>query len=543
MVNYNSGNVVQCLRQYDMFANSLKLVKVREERDMIIKQLTKLESKIIDLTNEVYEEEYYALANKETYLLDDECKRLNELIELINQRLTYIEKRNNNHYQLTGDSVDIKDVVGSNTLDNLEDRLNIIEKYQQNIKLAEELEEGINSLTNKLSLVKEKIDINESLNKELEKKMCILLSDTFEKLNLYKLLDNKEEIEFAYYETEKNLKNAEQNLEIAKTSPLNILNECQEMVMDAKEDYVIFKEKLCILKLMEIFNREVNSYDELLVKRKEMNELLKNIKDEELNILIADELINQYETIMKEIQDVNTHIDLEKEKDRKQEVLAEIEEENNSDRFQSVLSELIENERKRQEQILAEQRRIEEEERKKRLEIERKKQEEILKKQKIIEETRKKEIEQRTKEMLEYQQKSVLQPKKKEKTVSFETIKDLSEKDEEKNEKNVVLEEKLLNNYEKNIELETPADEVEEYPVFKNKIDIEKELFEEFNSKDENEGIIPLNEESEISEAQENKLPDISIDEYMNNFQENDLEDDQISSLFQEDDIFPNIPL
>ena len=55
MINYNSSNVVQCLRQYDMFANSLNLVKVTDERNMIINQLTKLEKKIIDLTNEIYE--------------------------------------------------------------------------------------------------------------------------------------------------------------------------------------------------------------------------------------------------------------------------------------------------------------------------------------------------------------------------------------------------------------------------------------------------------------------------------------------------------
>ncbi len=72
MISYNNSDVIQCLRQYEMFANSLNLVKTNEQKDMIIKQLTKLEEKIISLTNEIYEEEYYALANKECALLDDE---------------------------------------------------------------------------------------------------------------------------------------------------------------------------------------------------------------------------------------------------------------------------------------------------------------------------------------------------------------------------------------------------------------------------------------------------------------------------------------
>ena len=51
MATYNNGSVVQCMRQYEMFANSLNLVKNNEEKNMIIKQLTKLEMKIIELTN------------------------------------------------------------------------------------------------------------------------------------------------------------------------------------------------------------------------------------------------------------------------------------------------------------------------------------------------------------------------------------------------------------------------------------------------------------------------------------------------------------
>ena len=111
MISYNGSNVIQSLRQYEMFANSLRLVKSREEKNMIIKQLTKLELKIIEQTNEVYEEEYYTLYNRECGLLEDEKKRITMLIDLINQRLSYVEKRCNDHYQLTGDTLDAPDVL------------------------------------------------------------------------------------------------------------------------------------------------------------------------------------------------------------------------------------------------------------------------------------------------------------------------------------------------------------------------------------------------------------------------------------------------
>ena len=529
MVSYNNSNVVQCLRQYDMFANSLNLVKTREEKNMIIKQLTKLENKIIELTNEIYEEEYYALANKECGLIEEEQTRLNMLIELINQRLSYVEKRCNNHYQLTGESIDVNDVLGANALDTLEERIRIIDKYGKNIKLEKELKEEVESLTNKITLAGEKIEINKSLNLELEKSFCDLLASSFEKCGFYELFENKDEIEYAYYETEKSLTLAELNLETAKTSPVNVLNECQSMLNDVKKDYVKYKEKLSILKLMDLFNRQVNGYEDLLAKRKEVNELFRYIKNEEFLGMVIGTVTKQYNTILMEQQDVNTYNDLIMEKDRKLEALSEITEENNSEKFQNVLEQLIRNENARQARLLEEQRKIEEEEKKRRLEIERKKQEEILKRQKIIEEARKKEMEKRTKELLEQQQKSVLQTRKRESGVSFETIKDISNKQQEQSEVKEPVKEV------KNVEENT-----ENAVIFKDKVDIEKELFDEFN----NGPKYKLDsEEFKGKGLEETKLPNVSIDEYMKNFKDTEFKENEISSLFDDDDIFPNIPI
>lgn len=547
MATYNNGSVVQCMRQYEMFANSLNLVKNNEEKNMIIKQLTKLEMKIIELTNEVYEEEYYALANKECALLDEEKKRITMLIDLINQRLTYVEKRCNDHYQLTGESIDANDVLGANTLDSLENKVKIIDKYSKNIKLKEELENEVKSLSSKISLASEKIGINEKLNIELETKFKNLIGSAIEKCNYYELLDNREEIEYAYQETEKSLTLAEVNYETAKTSPMNILEDCQAMLEDIKKDYTKYKSKISILKLMEIFNREVNDYDELITKRREINDILKYIKDKDFLDMVLDTVSKQYNTIIMEQQDINTYNDLTLEKDRKMEALTEIESENNSEEFQSMLKVLIENEKKRQEKIMEEQRKIEEEEKKRRLEIERKKQEEILKRQKIIEEARKKEIEKRTRELLEQQQNSVLQGKKKE-TLSFENIKgisngpveDVSLRDdvmntENKKEENEILKREDFRKKQENldkIDLVENIEQNEEVPVVKNKSAIEKELFEEFNEK-------PIERNKE--EKQENKLPEIDIDQYMKNFNENDVDD--VDNIFNDDNIFPSIPL
>ena len=617
MVSYNNSNVVQCLRQYDMFAKGLNLVKTREEREGIIKQLTKLESKIISLTNEVYEEEYYSLANKECGLIEEEQTRLNMLIELINQRLSYVEKRCNNHYQLTEESVDVNDVLGASTLENLEERLKIIDKYSKNIQLEKELKKEVESLNNKIMLASEKVDINKSLNQELEKNFCDVLTRGFEKCGYFNLVDNRDAIEYAYYETEKSLTLAELNLETAKTSPINVIAECEEMLDEVKKDYIKYKEKLSLLKLMDVFNKEVSSYEDLISKRKEVNDLFRYIKNEDFLGMVMDTVNNQYNTILMEQQDINTFNDLTLERDRKLDALAEISEENNSDKFQNVLVELIRNEEVRQAKLLEEQKRIEEEEKKRLLEIEKKKQEEILKRQKIIEEARKKEVEKRTKELLEQQQKSVLQNKRRDTGFSFETIKDITDKDvsskkdvlesrqerdriEEKNNSSIRYDNRENNDFFDNRNINIEKEEVNNVDVdldksvtlFRDKVDIEKELFDEFNNDTSYE--LNLNDDSgvdtelfetkndednddvffkdsidddfffkgEIKDSdleidnnkdeeeffarekiQDNKLPNVSIDEYMRNFDEIGYGDNEVSSLFSNDDMFPNIPI
>ena len=567
MITYNSSDVIQCLRQYDMFSNSLNLIKNDEQRNSIIKQLTKIEEKIISLTNDIYEEEYYTLANKKCKLLNEEKERITSLIELINQRLSYVEKRCNNHYQLTGYSIDAHGVLGASQLDELENKIRIINKYSRNIKLESELTDDITSLNNKIVLASEKIDINKSLNIELESTFKRLLDDAFSKLGLYALFETKDDIESAYYETEKSLTLAQLNYETAKASNPDMVLECKNMLDDISLDYENYKDQISILKLMEIYDREVNDYDELLNKRRDINDILRCIKNNELLELVSDMILKQYNTIMMEEQDINTYNDLLLEKTRKEEMLLSVRAENNSDEFQSVLHELIENEKKKQELLLLEQQKIEEEERKKKQEIERKKQEEILKKQKIIEEARKKEIEKRTKQLLEEQQNSVLQSKKRETKVNFETIKDVSLNNKNENDDNQSGDngESEAKRFTSNLNDLVDEKNINDNNLVKNKEDIEKELFEEFNNnvqKEVNNNNVGNNEllfddKMDIDDVLVNtgeeegnrlddrlngeKFPNMSIDEYMKNFDENKIKKDINLSDFGDD--FPNIPI
>ena len=150
-----------------------------------------------------------------------------------------------------------------------------------------------------------------------------------------------------------------------------------------------------------------------------------------------------------------------------------------------------------------------------------------LKRQKIIEETRKKEIEKRTKPLLEEQQNSVLQTKKKEKTVSFETIKDISNSNEEKN---------IENNEKQPMNI---IGEVEDSNLSV-KNEIENDLFEEFNNKANDHKPVSDDVFERLDETmRKENFPKMSLDEYMNNFSGDNTDSNELFNT----STFPSIPM
>ena len=86
---------------------------------------------------------------------------------------------------------------------------------------------------------------------------------------------------------------------------------------------------------------------------------------------------------------------------------------------------------------------------------------------------------------------------------------------------------------------EIKKDDILEENFFKNKEKIEKELFEEFN--DSKYEKVKEDVVDEVEDIDNTKLPKISIDEYMKNFNEDKL--DKVDSFFGNDDVFPSIPM
>lgn len=497
MINYNSDEVLQYIRQYEMFSSSLKLIPSIDEKNAIIKQLDRLEEKIIKLTNSIYENAYYSLYNKETYLLEEEKNRLGSLIELISNRIDYVNNRKNNHYALTGKNLDIYDFVGMDVYDTLKDRLKVIEKYSDNIKRKEDIEDFLDKLDSKLKFAQEKISINDALNLELETKMIKCLDDTLKRYGL-NLEAREDEIRNIYQELTKILEIAKENYETAKVSSYDMVSECKKTLADIESNYMSYREQTSILDLMRLYDKKCHSYQELLDKRTTMSELYDNILNKKILESSYKLLKDQYSTILLEGQDISNYEKLLKEQEEKREEIAAIDKENNSEVFKNVLSKLIENENKRQAKLLEEKIKKQEEEKKRKAELEKRRQDEIMRRQKLIEDTRKKEIERRTRQLLEEQKNTVLQSKSTNSSnVSFANMK-----------KDIVNSKKTsFNKIDEKID--TPSSDYKQ---------IEKDLFKEFNDKS-----LVKDDEFDFLDKKSKDLDKVE--------------------LFKDEEYFPNIPM
>ena len=431
MIEYASDSVINALKQYDMLLKSLKFTTDLKQKQEICYQMTKIIQRVLVMTNTIYEKKYLKVANRETFLMDEEKSRLLELINLINERKTYVNNQISNNYEATGINFDPGTIMGEDKIDEFKEQVKVIEKYKNNIKLNGVLRDELNHLEISIRKANNKLNSNKVLNRQLESKMIRILDSAFEKLSLYELQEREKEIDLAYTELGYSLEKAKENAKIARNDcSSEIILECDNMLAAITLEYERYKEKKLILRLIEIYKNPVSNYDELLNKREEINSILSGIVSSDLYLEVGEELNKQYASIKLEKQDVATLKSLLEEKKIKSSTLEEINRENDSDEFKELLADLLENEKKHQEKLLLEEKKREEKRKLVQLEEEKKRREEIIRRQKALEEERKKEIEERTKQLLVEKKNPVLYSSKKDvngdssKKVKFDLVKD-----------------------------------------------------------------------------------------------------------------------
>lgn len=414
-MNYTNREVVRRLKQYDMFLSSLELTNDELQRERICDQLDKIEKQILLETNTEYEEEYMALLSEEPKLFSEEKVRLRNIISLIEDRKKYLEDRKLKHKKITGSLVELTTFLGEDKLLDFKNRLRIIEKYESNKVKQEKIIKEMKTLDIKISEASRNVKANTRLNESLENKMIKKIEGVLEELNLYSLVDQRSEITRKQESLKYALDMAKDNLRSARSlGDSSYIIECDSMLSEITIEYSKYNEELNILKLIDIYDKMTSSYEDLLSKREEIEEILKNIDESELYRRISDELSKQYNTIKLEKRDIEVYEKLKEERESKNKILYDIDEENNSKEFKLVLSELIRNEDRIKEERVRLAKRNEFNERQKRIAEEQKIEAARVRRQKLIEEARLKEQLESTERLKKLQDKTVITPIKEE---------------------------------------------------------------------------------------------------------------------------------
>lgn len=415
-MNYTNREVVRRLKQYDMFLNSLSLITDEVQRERIYDQLDKIEKQILLETNTEYEEQYMILFGEEAKFFAEEKTRLRKLISLVNERKKYLEDRKNKHREVTGSLVELTTFLGEDKLSVFKRRLEIIETYEENKSRQENIIREMKKLDVKLSEASRIVKANTRLNDILENKMKDVINKALDRFKLYSLTNKRKEIQRNYDNFEYILNIAKDNLKTATSlEDSNAILECNELLSEVSSEFSKYSEQVNIIKLIDIYDKKVNGYDELLEKREDMNEILKNISDSELYKQISDELNKEYNTIKLEKQDIENYENLKQEREKRNKLLYEIDEENNSKEFKSVIEELVKNENRLVEERVRKAKQEEYKERQKKLLEEQKIEASRVRRQKLIEEARLKEQQERLAKVKALQDKTVINPKKEEK--------------------------------------------------------------------------------------------------------------------------------
>ena len=401
MIEYANDSVIKYLKQYNMLAKSLKLTQDFDQIQEISYQMTLIIERVLAITNKIYENKYLKIENRTTYLMNEEKNRLLELVNLVNERRTYINNQVNSNEELTGLTPKSSPVLGEDKIEEYKEKIKIIDTYKKNIELNSTLKDEITKLNISIKKAKNKIGSNKIMNRQLEEKMVHIINKAIDKLSLRELKEREKEIELAYTELGYSLEKAKENAKIArKDCTPEIILECDNMLASITLEYERYKEKKLILNLMEIYKEPASDYQTLLNKRERINNILSNITSSELYLEIGEELNKEYASIKLEQQDSSTLKSLEEEKNIKVRKLEEIREENASEQVKNMLANLLENEKKYQEKLQKEKEKKEEERKARELEKEKLRRKELLRRQKVLEEERKKEIEERTKQLL-----------------------------------------------------------------------------------------------------------------------------------------------
>ena len=315
MINDNTSSNKIKENKYKILRMSL-LLGNGEDRSETINNFEEASREIDSMNDEIYlknlEKKFY-----DTLTLEEEEKKLAELVDYIGGRVEQRLSLLNDFSNITGYELShLPPIKYYDRLEEYKERLSYIREYLDNTNKINELKIETSELENKLNksyLEKansEEQNIREE--KELLKRFNIITNNVLSFKNI--TLDNANE---KLSDVTKEVEDSKKSLDIFNNSYTTLSTagiseeekrEYQSYVESAKEVYYSNKEMEYLLKLFIIFNTTESDYNNILLKRNNINEIISerlNLR-KELNINNLDKLSSIYDTIDKQYEEITS---------------------------------------------------------------------------------------------------------------------------------------------------------------------------------------------------------------------------------------------
>lgn len=367
--NENNGSKKIKENKYKILRMSL-LLGTDTDKEETINNFCDASREIDSMNNETYlaelEDKFY-----ETSTLEEESKRLTDLVDYIAGRISQRESLISDFINVTGRTLTgLGEIKYENKLMEYQDRLTYINEYLSNSKKIEEETAELERLTTRLKEEEYQKEENETKNSELEnllrKKFTTIASS---KIDIDSLtednIDEKlRELRAKTEESKKSLDIFTKSFETLKNAGISYEeeNEYKSYVAGARDVYYEYKEEEYLLSIYKLLLTNETEYTKIYFKRETLNSLLdertelRNIleikEDDSLtsiyNILAHQtqivegqkENIDNISNITSKIKYIEERIEELKEENEKVEILAILKEYNIIDTYEDETKEI-----------------------------------------------------------------------------------------------------------------------------------------------------------------------------------------------------------
>lgn len=295
--NENAGSKKIKENKYKILRMSLLLGNDNTDKEETINNFCDAAREIDAMNNETYLEE---LESKfyDTQTLEEESKKLTELVDYIAGRISQRESLISDFVNVTGKNITgLGEIKYENRLQEYQDRLKYINEYLNNSKKIEEETEELENLRKCLKEEEYQKEENEKKNSELEsllrKKFTTIVSTKLDtEILTEENIDNKIlDLHSKTEESKNSLDIFTKSFETLKNAGISFEEEMEykSYVTGARDVYYDYKEEECLLNIYKLLLTNETEYSKIFNKRECINNLLNERLELRENLAIKDE--------------------------------------------------------------------------------------------------------------------------------------------------------------------------------------------------------------------------------------------------------------